>query len=293
MIDPSKAKRINDSCTEAAQGYCIATGATFAALSAAWFQSVIETLESVRPDRSEDEPPKSWYRHPDRIDLLPRRDMTTSWPQAAFKSFETSARQRATEDSPWETFASLARLNPFVAMFIPASTNAGGPAHRSHRSAAAPADIPLWPILAPLPGWWTCRATRHPTVTWPMAYSLTLAGVPNAIAWPFAEANAAALDAAQTTVQAIGDVLERSSSDRAGHDHTHRCPTCDRPHATAGSYTPKRETAEAPQASQDAASPLGLAVSMQTAGFDAWCAWLDGFSATLNPDVTPARTTRH
>lgn len=295
MLDPSTAKRFNESCTEAAQGYCVATGAAYAALSTAWFQSVIEALEAVRPGRSEADPPKSWYRHPDRIDLVPRREATTAWPNVAFQEMIHAAghqTSKAGASTPWDAFATLARLNPMAEMFLAAARPAADRDRGPSWPVPAAASIPAWPMLAPLPGWWNFRATRHPAVTWPMAYGMTLAGVPNAVAWPFAEANAAALDAAQTAVRAFSEAMEPSHSAEAT-----RCPTCDQTRRQSQPRTDReqdRPSREKSPAASEAASPFDLAISVHAAGVDAWMAWIDGFGAAAKPaQRTKGTSTRH
>lgn len=293
MIDPSTAKRIGDSCTEAAQGYCVATGAAYAAVATAWFQTVIETLEAVRPGRSEAEPPKSWYRHPDHIDLMPRAGAVTSWPNAAFQAFNgTAASAGKTTTLPFDVFTAMARANPFAAAIMAAAetpaASASGP--RTAWSETGRSEIPTWPLMAPLPGWWSFRATRHPAVTWPMAYGMTLAGVPNPVAWPMAEANAAALDAAQTAMHAFGSAFERpqgTRQDTVPHDdHRHRCTAC------SGTGRDRTETSVAANGTGEPDTPFAVAMAMQAAGLEAWRAWLDGVSATFDAhraEASPAK----
>ena len=52
----------------------------------------------------------------------------------------------------------------------------------------------------------TMPFARHPAA-WPMAYVMMSSGVPHAVAWPTAEANAAVLDAANAATRSIKKVF--------------------------------------------------------------------------------------
>jgi hypothetical protein len=53
-------------------------------------------------------------------------------------------------------------------------------------------------------------------MAWPMAYSMMAVGVPRSVAWPTAEANAAALDAAETATRSINNAFSSYRS-TGGH----------------------------------------------------------------------------
>lgn len=253
MMDAAETKRFQESCTHAAQGYATATGAAYAAMATSMFQTWIETLEAVRPGKTEPEQPKSWYRHPDKVEVFsPVNAASTAWPNAAFAHFAKQAGNPASAASaptnPWMAVGAIAQMNPAMSMFM-------GMMQPNDRSQADP--TPFWATLTPLPGWWTMLPTRHPTVTWPMAYGMTVAGVPRAVAWPIAEANAAAMDAAQTAMQAMEQTLNSP---------------------TAFQVNPTVATSPATP------TPAAFAISMQTAGADAMKAWFDGFMPPSNGD---------
>lgn len=69
MMDAKTKAKLQDDCTQAAQGYAVATGAAYAAMTSMMFQTWIEGMESVRPGKNKDAEPKSWYRHPDKPSL--------------------------------------------------------------------------------------------------------------------------------------------------------------------------------------------------------------------------------
>ena len=100
---------------------------------------------------------------------------------------------------------------------------------RPYRSAYAPvkSDAPMpfdfvrisnaWvasPLFAPARAWWGLFPLEGNPASWPMAYAMMTAGVPRAVAMPTAEANVAALDAADAAQKTIDHAFSnyRSSS---------------------------------------------------------------------------------
>jgi hypothetical protein len=59
------------------------------------------------------------------------------------------------------------------------------------------------PMFAPARAWWGLFPLQGNPASWPMAYAMMTAGVPRAVAMPTAEANIAAMDAAQLATQSI------------------------------------------------------------------------------------------
>lgn len=93
---------------------------------------------------------------------------------------------------------------------------------RSYRPATAPAPmetaIPFdffrisnaWassPMFAPVRAWWGLFPLEGNPASWPMAYAMMTAGVPRAVALPAAEANMAAIDAAEAASTSIDRVF--------------------------------------------------------------------------------------
>jgi hypothetical protein len=89
---------------------------------------------------------------------------------------------------------------------------------RPYRSAFAPAPAPVstpldlfkvsnaWassPMFAPMRAWWGLFPLEGNPTSWPMAYAMMTAGVPRAVALPAAEANIAAMDAAEAASASI------------------------------------------------------------------------------------------
>lgn len=59
------------------------------------------------------------------------------------------------------------------------------------------------PMFAPVRAWWSLFPLQGNPASWPMAYAMMSAGVPRAVALPTAEANVAALDAADAATTSI------------------------------------------------------------------------------------------
>jgi hypothetical protein len=61
--------------------------------------------------------------------------------------------------------------------------------------------------FSPVAAWWGMFPLNGNPSSWPMAYGMMTAGVPREVAWPTAEANAAAIDAAEAATDAINTVF--------------------------------------------------------------------------------------
>jgi hypothetical protein len=92
--------------------------------------------------------------------------------------------QQPQETNPWLAFTPWA-LRPSATPFQPPVT--------------APQLMAMTWAFAPFAAWW--GTMRGPTFAWPMAYSMMAQGVPDDVAWPTAEANAAVMDAATTMTE--------------------------------------------------------------------------------------------
>lgn len=79
----------------------------------------------------------------------------------------------------------------------------------------APVASPLF-ALNPWAAWWQMFASPRAATATPMAFCMMSAGVPRAVAWPTAEANAAALEAAEIATQSLNEAF---SSYRSGGGH--------------------------------------------------------------------------
>lgn len=82
---------------------------------------------------------------------------------------------------------------------------------------AAVAGIPAAPdAFSPLAAWWGMFQPRGSPEGWPMAFALMAAGVPHSVAWPTAQANIAALDAAEAATASFNNAFSSYRSD-GGH----------------------------------------------------------------------------
>jgi hypothetical protein len=71
---------------------------------------------------------------------------------------------------------------------------------------SAMSPTPVKPVASPtnpMAAWVAAFPFTPPTAAWPMAFMMMSSGVPHAVAWPTAEANAAVLDAAELARRSI------------------------------------------------------------------------------------------
>lgn len=74
----------------------------------------------------------------------------------------------------------------------------------------------LWadsPMFAPIRAWWGLFPLEGNPASWPMAYAMMTAGVPRAVALPAAEANMAAMDAADAASTSINRAFSSYQSE--------------------------------------------------------------------------------
>ena len=69
------------------------------------------------------------------------------------------------------------------------------------------------PMFAPVRAWWSLFPLQGNPASWPMAYAMMTAGVPRAVALPTAEANVAAMDAADAATASIDRAFSSYRSD--------------------------------------------------------------------------------
>ena len=151
--------RIATSSAEAASGYANAAVAAYVDFAGQMLGAWAQTVDTMMGGK---EPPKSWYRHPEREQQLSffGAPAWTWWAQ------------------PFAGGAA-GQFNPFLAW-----TNA-------------------WPL-------------QGNPAAWPMAFAMIGMGVSRSVAFPLAQANTAALDAARAAGQAIEEGFSSYRSD-GGH----------------------------------------------------------------------------
>lgn len=69
------------------------------------------------------------------------------------------------------------------------------------------------PIFAPMRAWWGMFPLEGTPASWPMAYAMMTAGVPRAVAVPTAEANVAAMEAADVAKTSMDRVFSTYRSE--------------------------------------------------------------------------------
>lgn len=112
---------------------------------------------------------------------------TAAWAYNAGATGESRDLQLVTGPRPYRSAVSSAHIVPSTpSEFLKFST-----------------DWANSPMFAPARAWWGMFPLQGTPASWPMAYAMMSAGVPRAVAMPTAEANIAAMDAAQLAKQSI------------------------------------------------------------------------------------------
>lgn len=185
------AERIATCCSEAMFGYAEAAAAM-------WWAATHETIDTcgrmvkaavpVDPDAK----PQSWFN--------PNAPLQSSF---------------APNDA-----ASLAAVMPWMGMFgeAPAIESPSALIDPANWFANWPKDLfgsPL-PAVAPFAVWLDMFPLRGGPAAWPMAYFMLSAGIPKAVAWPTATANAAMMEAAEVVTGQLQGAFASYRSD-GGH----------------------------------------------------------------------------
>jgi len=177
VLDAELNARFARSCTDAAFGYARAATAAYAAVANQtlefWANAANPT--SRGPAAAFDPWGITTRQAPKPAVALP----FGNWPNPALEFFKMSNAWAA--NSPWGGSAWTA--SPWGAQ------GANGVA----------AQLAFSPVAA----WWAMFPLNGNPASWPMAYSLMTAGVPSSVAWPTAEANTAALEAAEVATDAL------------------------------------------------------------------------------------------
>jgi hypothetical protein len=198
MLDPDLQQRFTRGCTDAAFGYSAASTAAYAAFA----DQVMNFWSGVlQPPRRE---PEIW-RWPVPMAPTPALApfaMPFAWalPQAPVPA--------PLPANPWEAMTAFASAmsSALGAMSAPAP-----------KSLANPFAMPVTnPMANPMSAWLAMFPFASPPSAWPMAFMMMSSGVPHAVAWPTAKANAAVLDAAGAATQSIRKVFA-SYQTEGGH----------------------------------------------------------------------------
>lgn len=214
MFDPQLQARFAKSCTDAALGYANATTAAYSDLFTRgcnfWLdimQSSVAGAGSERPAATASPSPAAstnrmkGFAQPCAFTApaFSFSDMTTSAnPLAAWNAWLTNAwtanpwTANTAAANPWTAWASVLP-NPWAAFGKPSSQ-----------------------MMTPFTAWMDMLQGRGSAHAWPMALAMMSAGVPSGVAWPTAEANMAALDAADVAKKSVNQAL---STFRSGGGH--------------------------------------------------------------------------
>lgn len=196
MLDPELQQRFARQCADAAFGYSAAGTAACAAFAdqvLGFWSSVLQPPAPPKP-KSELE----LFRWPmPAVPAQPAPFNPFAWmlpppPPAPPKT-------PSLPTNPWEAMAQFAEVmgNAMSAM---------------SPTPVKPAPSPANPMAA----WIAAMPFTPPTAAWPMAFMMMSSGVPHAVAWPTAEANAAVLDAAETARRSMKQAFA-SYQTESGH----------------------------------------------------------------------------
>ena len=155
------------------------------------------------------------------------RRFAKSYATAAFGyARAASAAYAALADQTLDFWSTATRVSPSAERPRPNLQLVSGPQpYRSAVSspavaAAQPMDFVgmtnVWaasPMFAPVRAWWSLFPLQGNPASWPMAYAMMTAGVPRAVALPTAEANIAAMDAADAATASIDRAFSAYRSD--------------------------------------------------------------------------------
>jgi len=216
MLDPELQQRFARSCAEAAFGYSAASVAAYAAFADQMLGFWSSVLGGGAPGKTE--PRSELWRWPMPLmpaDLLPAPKPAPA-PANPFASLPFNPFAWALPAAPKPVPPPSPLANPMMAapmaamaMFTEAVTGA--------MSAMSGAPVKSIADTAnPMTAWLSMFPFAKQSAAWPMAVVMMSSGVPHAVAWPTAEANVAALDAAEAARQSFKQAF---ASHQAGDGH--------------------------------------------------------------------------
>jgi hypothetical protein len=207
MLDPDLQKRFAQHCTDAAFGYSAATTAAYAAFTDQVLNFWSGVLQPEPPKRAPD--PWPWAMP---MPMLPNAMLPKSSAPVPVNPFAwmlpavpepPPPKAPTLPTNPWEAMAAFAE-----AMSSTLSAMSATPV----KPVASPTNpmtawLAMFPFAAPF---------APPTAAWPMAMVMMSSGVPHAVAWPTAEANAAVIDAAEVARRSMKAAFASYQSE-SGH----------------------------------------------------------------------------
>jgi len=219
LVDPELQQRFARSCAEAAFGYSAASAAAYAAFT----NQVLGFWSSVLGGTpSSAEPRNEFWRWPMPLvpaDLLPAPKPAPA-PANPFAGLPINPFAWALPATPKPLppppsqnpmMANPMMAGPMAAMAMFAETVTGAMSAMGGAPVKSVADV-----SNPMTAWLSMFPFAKQSAAWPMAIVMMSSGVPHAVAWPTAEANIAALDAAEAARQSFKQAF---ASHQAGDGH--------------------------------------------------------------------------
>lgn len=196
MLDPELQQRFARHCAEAAFGYSAASTAAYAAFA----DQVLNFWKAVLQPPAPKAEPELW-RWPVPLSPSPGKPAAPANPfmWALPQPVAPMPKAPALPTNPWEAMAQFAEV-----MSGALTTMSSTPVK------------PLKSATDPMSAWLTAFPFTPPTAAWPMAFMMISQGVPHAVAWPTAEANAAVIDAAEVARRSISKAFASYQSE-SGH----------------------------------------------------------------------------
>jgi len=207
MLDPELQQRFTRQCAEAAFGYSAASTAAYAAFADQvlnFWSSMLQPAPQPRRDAT----PALWQWPVPLSPPTPRKSATQASSFPVINPFMWALPEPVPPTAPK---APSLPTNPWEAMAQFADVMSG--------ALTAMTSTPVKPATTkadPMSAWLTAFPFTPPTAAWPMAFMMISQGVPHAVAWPTAEANAAVMDAAETARRSIKQAFASYQSE-GGH----------------------------------------------------------------------------
>jgi hypothetical protein len=121
-----------------------------------------------------------------------------------------ASRSTAARSDRSDTLSFVSGPRPYRSAYTPTERETPSPAADFMRITQAWAASPMF---APIRAWWSLFPLEGNPASWPMAHAMMTAGVPRSVALPAAEANLAAMDAAQVATASVDRAFSAYRSD--------------------------------------------------------------------------------
>jgi len=170
MLNTELQARFARSCADAAFGYARASTAAYTALANQTLEFWADAARASSHGTSQSGAPRRVADTRGSASVMP--SPFDLWPNPALEFWKLS--------NPW------AAMSPW---------------------SGASSSMAQHAAFAPIAAWWGMVPLRGTPACWPAAFALMTAGVPSSVAWPTAEANAAAMDAAEVATESLNNAF--------------------------------------------------------------------------------------